>query len=134
MHRLVYVIALLGLIHYFMQSKLEVWEPTIFFGIYGWLMGYRLLAWKFAVRGRLPLGWVAALGIVVSVLTGLGEALYFHIAFPRVPTLRVLEANLSLVTGVRPAIVVLGLAVLVTVAGMIRTLTAPTPKGRARYA
>ena len=134
LHRLVYLIALLALVHYFMQSKLEVWEPTIFFGIYGWLMGYRLLAARFAVRGRLSLYWVGALGLVVAVLTALGETLYFRFAFPRVDSLRVIEANLSLVTGVRPAIVVFALGALVTSAGVIRALTAPTPKGRARYA
>jgi sulfoxide reductase heme-binding subunit YedZ len=122
LHRLVYLIALLGLIHYFMQSKLEVWEPTIFFGIYGWLMGYRLLAAKFAVRGRLPLYWVAALCPIVTVLTALGETTYFHFAFPRVPSWRVFEANWSLVTGVRPAAVVFALSLAVIVAGLIRSL------------
>lgn len=134
LHYLVYLIALLALIHYFMQSKLEVWEPTIFFGIYGWLMGYRLLAAKFAVRGRLPLIWVAALCPVTTVLTALGETAYFHFAFPRVPSWRVFEANWSLVTGVRPAAVVLGLSLTVIVVGLIRAWAAPAPKGRARYA
>src|SRR3954451_4474194 len=57
LHRLVYVIALLAVIHYWMQSKLEIWQPTIMAGIYIWLMGYRLLARRLAVRGRLPLTW-----------------------------------------------------------------------------
>src|SRR5579872_3684615 len=58
LHRLVYVIALLAVIHYWMQSKLEVWEPTIMAGIYLWLIGYRGLARVVAVRGRVPLVWV----------------------------------------------------------------------------
>src|SRR5947199_1444891 len=29
LHRLVYLIALLAVIHFWMQSKLEIWEPTI---------------------------------------------------------------------------------------------------------
>jgi sulfoxide reductase heme-binding subunit YedZ len=130
LHRLVYLVALLGLIHYFMQSKLEVWEPTIFFGIYGWLMGYRLLAAKFAVRGRLPLYWVAALTPTVAVLTALGETTYFHLAFPRVPSWRVFEANWSLVTGVRPAAVVLGLGLAVLIAGLIRNFFSPSSRRR----
>ncbi|HVC53526.1 MAG TPA: protein-methionine-sulfoxide reductase heme-binding subunit MsrQ [Stellaceae bacterium] len=133
LHRLVYLIAVLGLVHYFLQSKLQVWEPTIFFGIYGWLMGYRLLAVKFAVRGRLPLYWVAALGPVVAVLTALGEAIYFRLAF-HAPIGRVLAANFSTLTGIRPAVVVFGLGLLVTLAGAIRAWTAPAPKGRARFA
>jgi len=81
LHRIVYVIALLGLIHYWMQSKLEVWEPTIFFGLYFWLMGYRLLAAKFAMRGQLPLYWLATLTLAATMATALGEAVYFRLAF-----------------------------------------------------
>src|SRR5215212_5902681 len=55
LHRLIYPIALLAVVHYWMQSKLEIWEPTIMAGIYIWLMGYRLLARFVGVRGRLPL-------------------------------------------------------------------------------
>jgi sulfoxide reductase heme-binding subunit YedZ len=116
-----------------MQSKLEQWEPAIADGIFVWLIGYRLLAAKFAVRGRLGLGWVAGLGVVATVLTGLGEALYFRLAFG-VDPLRVLEADFSLQTGVRPAAVVLAFAVIVTVAGALRTRLVPPPKGRAHYA
>ena len=123
LHRLVYVIALLAVIHFCMQSKLELWEPTIMAGIYGWLMGYRGLARYFAVRGRLPLVWVGAVGAAAAVLTAVGEAAYFRIAFG-VDPLRVVAANWSLVTGLRPAAVVLGLALAVTAAGAARTLNA----------
>jgi len=133
LHRLVYVICLLGLIHYSMQSKLEQWEPTIADGIFVWLMLYRLAAAKFAVRGRLPLIWVAGIGVVATVLTGLGEAAYFNIAF-HVDPLRVLAADFSLQTGVRPAAIVLAFSVTVFVAGAVRTRLAPPPKGRARFA
>jgi methionine sulfoxide reductase heme-binding subunit len=133
LHRLIYVICLLGLIHYSMQSKLEQWEPAIADGIFVWLMGYRLLAAKFAVRGRLGLGWVAGLGIAATVLTGLGEALYFRIAFG-VDPLRVLGADFSLQTGVRPAVIVFGFAVIVTAAGALRSYVSPPAGGRARYA
>jgi sulfoxide reductase heme-binding subunit YedZ len=133
LHRLVYVIAVLGLIHYSMQSKLEQWEPTIADGIFVWLMSYRLLAAKFAVRGRLALGWIAALGVVATILTALGEALYFRLAF-HVDPLRVLGADFSLQTGVRPAVIVLGFSLIVLVAGALRTRWAPPPRGRARFA
>jgi sulfoxide reductase heme-binding subunit YedZ len=133
LHQLVYLICILGLIHYSMQSKLEQWEPTIADGIFAWLMGYRLLAWKFAVRGRLPLPWVTALGIIATVLTALGEAVYFHLAF-HVDPLRVIAANLSLQTGVRPAVVVAGFSLTVLAAGLARTYLVSPPKGRARFA
>jgi len=136
LHRLVYLICILGLIHYSMQSKLEQWEPTIADGIFVWLMGYRLLAWKFAVRGRLPLPWIAALGVVATVLTALGEAVYFLIAFAgRVTLSTALATNFSLQLGVRPAVVVAGFSLIILAAGMVRTyLLSSPPKGRARFA
>ena len=92
LHRLVYVIALLAIVHYCMQSKLDLWEPTIMAGIYAWLMGYRLLVQLVGVRGKLPLAWVGALGLAVPVLTALGEAVYFWLALG-VDPMRVLSAN-----------------------------------------
>jgi len=133
LHWLVYPICLLGLIHYSMQSKLEQWEPTIADGIFVWLMLYRLAAARFAARGRLALGWVAAIGVVATVLTALGEALYFNLAF-RVDPLRVLGADFSLQTGVRPASVVFAFSLIVVIAGAARARLAPPPRGRPRYA
>jgi methionine sulfoxide reductase heme-binding subunit len=133
LHRLVYVIALLAIVHYCMQSKLDLWEPTIMAGIYGWLMGYRLLARFFAVRGRLPLFWVGALGVMAAVATAVGEATYFWLAFGVAP-LRVIAANWSLMTGLRPAAVVLGLALAVTAAGALSALLALPAKRRPRFA
>jgi sulfoxide reductase heme-binding subunit YedZ len=133
LHRLVYLIALLAVVHYCMQSKLDLWEPTIMAGIYFWLMGYRLLARFLAVRGRLPLPWVGALGIAAAGATALGEAVYFWVAYGVDPT-RVIAANCSLVTGLRPAAVVLGLAVAVTAVGALRALVALPVKRRPRFA
>jgi methionine sulfoxide reductase heme-binding subunit len=135
LHRLVYLICLLGLIHYSMQSKLEQWEPVIADGIFVWLMGYRLLAWRFAVRGYLPLQWVALLGVAATALTAVGEAVYFAIAFAgRVTFTTALGLNFSLQTGVRPAIIVFGFSVIVLLLGLARSWIAPPARGRARYA
>jgi methionine sulfoxide reductase heme-binding subunit len=133
LHRLVYGIALLAVVHYCMQSKLDLWEPTIVAGIYGWLIGYRLLARFLAVRGRLALVWVGALGVAAAALTALGETAYFWVAFG-VDPLRVIAANWSLVTGLRPAAIVLGLALAVTAAGAVRGLMALPAKRRPRFA
>ena len=62
LHRLVYVIALLAVVHYCMQSKLDLWEPTIMAGIYAWLILYRVLARPVGARSRLSLVGVAVLG------------------------------------------------------------------------
>jgi len=133
LHRLVYAIALLAVVHYWLQSKLEVWEPTIMAGIYLWLMGYRLFARSLAVRGRLPLLWVAALGVAAGVLTALGEAAYFRLAYGADP-LRVVAANWSLDTGLRPAVIVLGLGLAVAAVAGVRELTAQPAKRRPQLA
>lgn len=128
LHRLVYLIALLAVVHFWLQSKLEVWQPTIMAGLYLWLIGYRLLATRLAVRGRLPLLWVAALAPAAALLTALGEATYFHFAY-HVAMWRVIEVNWTLMTGVRPAVVVLGITAAIAAAGAARQWWA-TPAGR----
>lgn len=133
LHRLVYVIALLAVVHSWMQSKLELWQPTIMAGIYAWLMGYRLLARFFAVRGHLPLYWVGALGVAAAVFTALGEAAYFWAAYGADP-IRVIAANWSLAIGWRPAVIVLGLGFAVTAAGAARGLTTLPVKRRPHFA
>ena len=133
LHRLVYAIALLAIIHYCMQSKLDLWEPTIIAGIYAWLMGYRLLVKLVGVRGKLPLAWVGALSLTAAVLTALGEALYFRIALGVDPA-RVLSANWSLIAGLRPAAVVLGLGLAVTAIGTARTIGPLIVKRLPRFA
>src|SRR5437660_4426160 len=45
LHQAVYVIATLGTIHYFLQSKLDKFEPMVMAGLFFWLMGYRAVAW-----------------------------------------------------------------------------------------
>jgi sulfoxide reductase heme-binding subunit YedZ len=133
LHRVAYVIALLAVIHYWMQSKLEIWEPTIVAGIYFWLMGYRLLARFVAVRGRSPTAWLVALGVAAAVSTALGEAAYFSAAYGADPV-RVIAANWSLVTGVRPAVIVLGLGLAVAAAGAVRGRLILPAKRRPRFA
>jgi methionine sulfoxide reductase heme-binding subunit len=129
LHRLVYAIAVLAVIHYCFQAKLDKSEPTVMAGLLLWLFGYRLLLWRFGRRGHLALPWVAGLGIVSALATALSEAVYFRLAF-HAPLARVLEANLSLATGIRPAAVVLAITFAVTIAGVVRAAAAaPARRG-----
>ncbi len=41
LHQFVYVIGILAVTHYFMQSKLNEWQPTMMAGLLVWLLGYR---------------------------------------------------------------------------------------------
>jgi sulfoxide reductase heme-binding subunit YedZ len=133
LHRLVYAIAVLAVIHYCFQSKLDLWEPTVMAGLLGWLLGYRLLLWRFGRRGHLPLPLVAALSLATGVGTALGEALYFRLVFHADPS-RVLGADFSLQTGTRPAVVVLAIGLALTAAGAVRAITAAPAKQRLRAA
>ena len=45
LHQAVYAIALLGLIHYFQQTKADVTVPTFAASLFLWLIAYRLVAW-----------------------------------------------------------------------------------------
>ncbi len=131
LHRIAYGIAGLACIHYFMQSKLEQWEPTIVAGLYLWLIGYRLLAWGFAKRGHLATGWVLGLGIAAGLLTALGEAGWFWLVL-HVDPMRVLSVNWTFQAGVRPAPVVLAIGLGIALLGAIRWYRQPAGRRGAR--
>jgi sulfoxide reductase heme-binding subunit YedZ len=133
LHRLVYPIALLAVVHYCMQSKLDLWEPTIMAGLYVWLIVYRLLGRPVGARSRLSLRGAALLGVAVAVLTAFGEAVYFRLAYGADPML-VIAANWSLDTGLRPAVVVLMLTEAVVLAGALRRMLALPRERRPRFA
>lgn len=105
LHSLIHAIAVLGIIHFFMQSKADVWEATWMAGIYAWLAGYRLIARRFR-GGRVPLAWASSLAVACGLLTAIGEAVYFWLKMNVSPA-RVLAVNLSLAAGIRPAWIVL---------------------------
>jgi sulfoxide reductase heme-binding subunit YedZ len=111
LHQIVYAVALLGLVHYFQQTKADVTVPTFVAGLFGWLVGYRLLAWRLGA-GELSTPWLLALTVAIAVLTFVGEAVGIGLAF-HVSPMRVLDAAFDFDAGVRPGWQVLaaGLAV-----------------------
>lgn len=131
LHRLVYLIAVLAIIHFFIQSKADVWEPIWMAGLFLWLMGWRLLDWLAPRRRGVPLWHVALLGLAATVLTGLGEAVYFWIMV-HAPFGRVIAANFSADIGVRPSWVVLGVTTAATLAGLVRKIRGPAAASPAR--
>jgi methionine sulfoxide reductase heme-binding subunit len=119
LHRLVYGIGILAVIHYFIQSKADEWEPMWMAGFFLWLMGWRLLNhWAPRARG-VPVWQLAALGVAAAIVTGIGEAGYYAI-FLHAPFLRVVAANFSMDIGVRPSWVVLAASAAMTCAGALR--------------
>jgi len=132
LHRFIYPIALLAVIHFCLQSKLDEWEPTVMAGIYLWLMGCRAITWRLG-RGKLPLWAMIAVSVAAAILTALGEAFYFWVAMGA-PMALVLAADLSLDTGLRPAWVVLVATVGVAVLAALRMLVKPPTKARLKTA
>ncbi len=123
LHRLVYPIAALGLTHYFIQSKIEVYEPTVMGGLLLWILGFRVLVARRRDR-RAPVWGVAILGIVSALATTAFETTYLWMKTGVDPVL-VLMANLSLETGARPGLVVLAAGAAVTALAALALLWRP---------
>jgi methionine sulfoxide reductase heme-binding subunit len=121
LQRSVYLIALLATFHFFMQSKIDETEPTMMAGLLLWLMGYRALAW----RGGTPLATsrptLLLLSLAAALTTALGEAAFFGL-FTGIPASLVLEADLSLAAGPRPAWIVLAAGLAATLLATLRAL------------
>jgi len=127
LHKFVYVIGLLAVTHYFMQSKLNEWQPTMMAGLLFWLLGYRGLRRLYG-RSR-KVGPVAAglLTLVAGFGTIFGEAAYFWLAF-HAPLARIIQAEFSTMTGIRPGWAVLGLGAAVTLIAATRAFQAGQAK------
>jgi sulfoxide reductase heme-binding subunit YedZ len=102
-----------------MQSKLEVYEPTVMAGLFAWMMGHRVIARSYGEGRSIPVWAVAALSLLAALATAGGEAVYFRLGLGIDPTL-ILAADLSLYAGIRPAWVVLIVAAGVTAIGAWR--------------
>ncbi len=98
MHRLIYLIALLAIFHFFLQSKANVSEATIVAGLFIWMMGWRLMP---SGPDRQPLP-VLGLSIGAAVLT-LGVEYCWYWLGTRIDPLKVLHAEADLDYGPHPA-------------------------------
>ena len=107
LHQLIYGIALLAIIHFFQQTKLDVTIPTFIAALFAWLIGYRFL-----VRNKKPREELSTLGLLlltltVAVLTFAIEAVVLGMAF-RISPLRVLQTAFDFDITIRPGWVALG--------------------------
>lgn len=132
LHRIVYVLAVLALVHFFMQSKIDVSQPTLMSGFLIWLMGWRLIvSWR-RRTGREPVPGIAdllVLTLAAALLTVVTEALWYAVA-TGVDPWRVVRSNLDFGFAIRPVWWVLLAGLAVTAAAWWRGRTAP--KGRVR--
>jgi sulfoxide reductase heme-binding subunit YedZ len=131
LHNLIYPITALALIHYYMQSKVDVTQPVLMSGFYFWLMGYRLMARYGYKEGLVPL---LLLSVSAAVLTALAEASWYGL-MTGIGFRRPFFANLDFAGQIRPAWWVLAAGLAVTAASAVRKRTSGAPRrGRAAAA
>jgi sulfoxide reductase heme-binding subunit YedZ len=130
LHWLVYPIGVLALIHYFMQAKLDVFEPTVVAGLFLWMMLYRVAHWTTprgfrSANGELPLWFILALGIGAAALTFAGEAIGLWLVHGIAPQM-VLEVDFTFVAGIRPGWYVLAGGLILFAVALWRLWLAPS--------
>ena len=118
LHRIVYGIALLALVHYFQQTKADVTVPIFATSLLLWLIAYRLLVW-WQDTGELSTLSLLVLSLTVSILKFIGEAIGIGIAF-HVSPLRVLAVAFDFSAGFRPGWQVLAAGLSVVVIDAVR--------------
>jgi sulfoxide reductase heme-binding subunit YedZ len=127
LHRIVYVLAVLALLHFFMQSKIDVSQPTLMSGLFIWLMGWRLVVLLRRRAGREPVPSVVdmlVLAVAAAVLTVATEALWYAVA-TGVDPWRVVRSNLDFGYAIRPVWWVLLAGLAAAAAAWWRGRTAP---------
>ena len=128
LHRIVYGLAVLAILHFFLQSKIDVTEPTLMAGLFVWLMGFRLMRRLNLAATPLELAGLAA---AAAAATAALETAWYALR-TGVMASRVFMANFSVDIGLRPAAWVL-LAGLV-MAGLAAIRRPSRPGGRRRLA
>jgi sulfoxide reductase heme-binding subunit YedZ len=120
LHQAIYLIGLLVLIHYFLRFKLIESTPIFATGLFGWLIGYRLLVWWDKTGNALPKWKLLALSGVTAALTFIAEAIALGIQ-ASVSPLRVLESAFDFdFDMIRPGWFVLGAGLIVVAFDFVR--------------
>jgi sulfoxide reductase heme-binding subunit YedZ len=99
LHRFVYGIALLATVHFFIQSKLETYQPVLMAGFLTWLLAYRAL---YRRNGEVTPLHLLLLACAVAAFTAIGEAALYMFT-SGVDARLVLLAHFDIDMDVRPA-------------------------------
>jgi methionine sulfoxide reductase heme-binding subunit len=125
LHRLVYPLTALALLHFFLQSKIDVSKPVFWSGLFLALMGWRLMHHLKVPSTPLPLlGLSVAAGLATAAL----ETAWYALA-TGVPAEAVLAANLDFTYDVRPAWWVLGTVILIVPLNLWQNRKGSSAKG-----
>lgn len=117
LHAIVYGLAVLALVHFALQKKIDVSEPAMMAGFFVWLMGFRWLRRRDISVGAINLVGLAIMAALATVALEAG----WYAAMTGVPWDRVLLANLDFTFSIRPAWWVLAAGLAVATLGLFRT-------------
>ncbi len=92
LHKIIYVIAVLAIVHFLLQTKLDIYESIMMAGFLVLLLGYRLLH---RLTGDVTPWHLLGLAVVAALLTAGGEAAWYSLG-TGVDALRVLAVNLDI--------------------------------------
>jgi sulfoxide reductase heme-binding subunit YedZ len=126
LHKIVYAIAILGVIHFLMQTKLDITESVMAAGFLLWLLGYRLMH---RYIGSVTYIWQVALAFIAASLTAIVETGWYA-ATTGVMWWRVFSANFDWDMAFRPAHWVLVAGLGITLASFVWSFRSQRPKAR----
>jgi sulfoxide reductase heme-binding subunit YedZ len=126
LHTIIYGIAILGIIHFMMQTKLDITEAVMVGGFLIWLLGYRVMH-RFV--GSVTYVWQIALTFLAASLTAIAEAGWYGTT-TGVAAMRVLSVNFDWDMAFRPSHWVLIVGLVVTLASFARSFVSQRPKAR----
>jgi sulfoxide reductase heme-binding subunit YedZ len=134
LHMLIYPATVLGLLHFFIQSRLDVTEPVLLTGFFLLMMGVRTLADRRWGTGPLAL---AGLAVVAALLTA-GVEVAWYAAVRNVSVAMLVSIQVDFELGIRPMWWVLGtglsLAAVSALAARFNPAPAPARLRRERAA
>jgi len=99
LHRFVYGIVVLATVHFFIQSKLETYQPVLMAGFLTWLLAYRAL---YRRNGEVTPLYLLLLACAVAAFTAIGEAALYMFT-SGVDARLILLAHFDIDMDVRPA-------------------------------
>jgi methionine sulfoxide reductase heme-binding subunit len=127
LHSIVYGLAVLALVHFAMQKKLDISEPALMAGFFLWLMGFRLLRKREWPTGPLTLAGLALAAWLLTIAVEAG----WYATMTGVNAQRILWANLDFEYVIRPAWWVLAAGLAMAALALIRNRAAPKRNRRA---
>ena len=128
LHKAIYLISVLAVVHFTLQKKLDIYEPTLMMGLLVWLLGYRLL---FRLRREVGFLSLIALALFAALFTALFEAGWYGVLTGVAPS-RVIAANFMFMIGLRPAWWVLAATLAVALAALASQWLRPKVPARAQ--